>query len=177
MAIPRRVEHFNDISFFTEKVVRPDKDTASGVYSHIPGAIVERGGLDLQLNLRWSVNMMVGIGVDRKIPAAAITTDGFQTGKLSDFMEQEYYLLEEIVRRNGTENIPGTRVLTGIGIPGWGDYFSFVSLVNMEEPSVVNFWKRRNEYSKDLWYVTVEPDRDLLTSLRGHLRISRPRNP
>lgn len=177
MAISRRVEHFKDIAFFTEEGIKPDKDSASSVYRHIPSAIIERGDLQLQLNCRWSVNMMVGIGVDRKIPAVAITRDGFRVGELSNFMDKDYYLLEEVVKRNGTDYTSGTRTLVGIGIPQWGEYFSFVNRVDIEEPSVVKVWRRMSEYSKDLWYVTVEPGRDLLTSLRGHLRISRPRNP
>lgn len=177
MAIPRKVEHFKDIPFFTDKVVQPDKETTTRVYSHILGANIERGGVRSKLDLHWSANLRVGIGIDRTISAAAITRDGLRIGKLSDFMEEGYHFVEETIVRNGIEYIPGTRILVGIGIPGWGASFYFVSQVDIEEPSVIRTWKRGNERDRDLWYLTVEPYSDLLTSLRGHLRISRPRNP
>lgn len=52
MAVSRKVEHFKDIPFFTEKVVHPDRETATLVYNHIPGANIVRGGVQLRVDLR-----------------------------------------------------------------------------------------------------------------------------
>lgn len=181
MSARREVNHYRDLHIFEGKILEPDKHSSSLTFKQIYGSIIHKAGIGIQVACRWSVNLRAGIGVDLDLPAIAITQDGVQIGEMGDFIKNGLYLLETRVKKDGSELIPDTNVLVEVGIPAWGAPFSFANIVSNLDAQIITFnsWLRNNGFrqQQQLCYAMVDPEPNFLRSLRGHLRVSRPRNP